>query len=73
VLLEPIGEAALEPGAAVAELGQLDQILELEVVDVVDQPSNLLSGGYGSQAVAATGRERTSLRATSAPPTAAAA
>jgi hypothetical protein len=38
VLAQPAGELTLEAGAAVAELGQLDQVLELQVVDVVDQP-----------------------------------
>jgi hypothetical protein len=38
VLVQPVGEVTLDVGAAVAELGQLDQVLELQVVDVVDQP-----------------------------------
>jgi hypothetical protein len=37
VLAQPLGQVALEPRAAVAELGQLDEVLELQVVDVVDQ------------------------------------
>jgi hypothetical protein len=43
VLAQPVGEAALEARAGVAELGQLDEVLELQVVDVVDQPSLLMS------------------------------
>ena len=37
VLVEPGLELGLEPGAAVTELGELDEVLQLEVVDVVDQ------------------------------------
>jgi hypothetical protein len=37
VLLEPALDRALDVGASVAELGELDEVLELEVVDVVDR------------------------------------
>ena len=37
VLVEPAGDLGLEVGAVVAELRELDEVLELEVVDVVDQ------------------------------------
>ena len=37
VLVEPALDLGLEVGAAVAELRELDEVLELEVVDVVDQ------------------------------------
>jgi len=37
VLVEPARERGLEPGAVVTELGELDEVLKLEVVDVVDQ------------------------------------
>jgi hypothetical protein len=37
VLVQPVGDVALEAGAAVAQLGQLDEVLQLEVVDVIDQ------------------------------------
>ena len=37
VLLEPALDLGFEPGAAVPELRQLDEVLEFEVVDVVDQ------------------------------------
>jgi len=37
VLVEPALQLLLEPRTRVAELGQLDEVLELEVVDVVDQ------------------------------------
>jgi hypothetical protein len=37
VLVEPGLNALLQARARVAELGQLDEVLELEVVDVIDQ------------------------------------
>jgi hypothetical protein len=37
VLVEPGLELGLEARAAVTELGELDEVLQLEVVDVVDQ------------------------------------
>jgi hypothetical protein len=37
MLVEPALELGLEPRAAVAELRELDEVLQLEVVDVVDQ------------------------------------
>ena len=37
VLLQPVRDLGLEVGAVVAELGELDEVLQLEVVDVVDQ------------------------------------
>ena len=40
VLGQPRLDALLEPRTRVAELGQLDEVLELEVVDVVDQGPN---------------------------------
>jgi uncharacterized protein (DUF427 family) len=49
VLVQPVGEAALEAGAAVAELGELDQVLELEVVDVIDQPVAEGTRGIGGR------------------------
>jgi hypothetical protein len=54
VLAEPGLELGLEPGAVVTELGELDEVLQLEVVDVVDQGASgpidwgapLLQRGY---------------------------
>jgi hypothetical protein len=43
VLVEPVGDVALQARAAVAQLGQLDEVLELEVVDVIDQGAAPLS------------------------------
>jgi hypothetical protein len=37
VLVEPGLDLLLEARAGVAELGELDEVLELEVVDVIDQ------------------------------------
>jgi hypothetical protein len=37
VLVQPALDLPLERGAAVGQLGELDQVLELEVVDVVDR------------------------------------
>jgi hypothetical protein len=52
VLLEPRLDALLEPRTLVSELGQLDQVLELEVVDVVDQatPDITVRSGAGGSA-----------------------
>jgi hypothetical protein len=36
VLGQPALDLVLERGAAIAELGELDQVLQLQVVDVVD-------------------------------------
>ena len=37
VLMQPVRDLGLEVRAVVAELGELDEVLQLEVVDVVDQ------------------------------------
>jgi len=42
VVVQPAPDVALELRAGVAELRQLDEILELEVVDVVDQGASRL-------------------------------
>jgi hypothetical protein len=41
VLLQPRLDALLEPRAGIAELGELDEVLELEVVYVVDQSARV--------------------------------
>ena len=38
---KPALDLLFDPGAPVAELGELDQMLELQVVDVVDHLSSL--------------------------------
>jgi hypothetical protein len=43
VIRQPSFDALLERGAAVAELGELDEVLELEVVDVVNQRTALVN------------------------------
>jgi hypothetical protein len=53
VRVQPVLEPALQAGAVVTELGELDEVLELQVVDVVDQlrplPGlRLLAGPPGS-------------------------
>jgi hypothetical protein len=40
VVGEPALDSLLERGAAVAQLRQLDEVLELQVVDVVDHVSS---------------------------------
>jgi len=45
VLVEPSLDLLLEARTRVAELGELDEVLELEVVDVVDQGSVARSPG----------------------------
>jgi hypothetical protein len=43
VLAQPALDRRLQLAAAVPELGELDQVLQLEVVDVVDQRRRSLS------------------------------
>jgi hypothetical protein len=46
VLVEPGLDALLEARARITELGELDEVLELEVVDVVDQGALARSPGF---------------------------
>jgi hypothetical protein len=44
VLVEPGLDALLDVSARVAQLGQLDEVLELQVVDVIDQGATAPTG-----------------------------
>jgi hypothetical protein len=37
VLVQPVGDVPLEMRTSITELGQLDEVLQLQVVDVIDQ------------------------------------